>query len=243
MNLVPMNLKKTMSPQSVAKGNGRLAVIACRVLEPELESIRQHHEQVEILYLDQGLHRTPQKMAAQVQALVDQAAPTADRIVLGYGLCSNGIVGVEARRQGLIVPRCHDCIAFFLGSPKAYLDDFHSRPGTYYLTPGWIAERKDPLSIMRDEYEPRFGRETAEWIKREELKHYTHIVLINTGVAEPEPMREKARENAQFFNMEFVEREGQSLAYFNKLVKGPYDADEFIHLEPGEVVTQDMFIG
>jgi hypothetical protein len=66
-----MNLKKTMSPESVAKANGRLAVIACRVLEPELESIRQHHEQVEILYLDQGLHRTPQKMAAQVQALVD----------------------------------------------------------------------------------------------------------------------------------------------------------------------------
>lgn len=232
-----------MSTNTSEKINGRLAIVACQVLEPELESIRKNHEDVEILYLDQGLHRTPQKMAAQVQALVDQAARTSERIVLGYGLCSNGIVGVEARHQGLIVPRCHDCIAFFLGSPKAYLDDFHSRPGTYYLTPGWIAERKDPLSIMRDEYEPRFGRETAEWIKREELKHYTHIVLINTGVAEPEPMRARARENAQFFNMKLLELEGQSLAYFNKLVKGPYEPAEFIHLNPGEVVTQDMFIG
>ena len=221
----------------------RITIVACRVMEPEFEAVRKNHENVEILYLDQGLHRTPQKMAEQVQAMVDQAARTAERIVLGYGLCSNGIVGVEARQQGLIVPRCHDCIAFFLGSPKAYLDDFHARPGTYYLTPGWIAERKDPLSIMRVEYEPRFGQETAEWIKREELKHYTHIVLINTGVAELEPLQKIARDNALFFDMEYVEIEGKSLEYFNKLVKGPYDSDEFIHLSPGEAVTQEMFLG
>ncbi|UCD77587.1 MAG: DUF1638 domain-containing protein [Desulfobacterales bacterium] len=223
--------------------DGRVTIVACRVMEPEFEAVRKNHENVEILYLDQGLHRTPQKMAAQVQSLVDQAAETADRIVLGYGLCSNGIVGVEARQQGLIVPRCHDCIAFFLGSPKAYLDDFNSRPGTYYLTPGWIAERKDPLSIIRKEYEPRFGRETAEWVKREELKHYTHLVLINTGVAEVEPLRKIARENARFFNMQYVEIEGDSLEYFYKLVKGPYNSDEFIHLSPGDVVTQEMFFG
>jgi len=30
---------------------------------------------------------------------------------------------------------------------------------------------------------------------------------------------------------------------FKKLVKGPYESDEFIHLSPGEVVTQEMFIG
>ena len=228
---------------SSQSADSRVTIVACRVMEPEFEAVRKNNEHVEILYLDQGLHRTPQKMAEQVQSLVDQAAKAADRIVLGYGLCSNGIVGVEARQQGLIVPRCHDCIAFFLGSPKAYQDDFNARPGTYYLTPGWIAERKDPLSIIRDEYEPRYGRETAEWIKREELKHYTHIVLINTGVAELEPLQKIARNNARFFDLEYVEIEGKSLEYFNKLVKGPYDSDEFIHLSPGDVVTQEMFLG
>ena len=150
-------------------------------------------------------------------------------------------MGVTARQIGLIVPRCHDCIAFFLGSAKTYQNDFNSRPGTYYLTPGWIAERKDPVSIIQDEYEPRFGRETAEWIKREELKHYTHIVLIDTGAAELEPMRKIAQENARFFNMEYVEVEGRSLSYFNKLVNGPYTAEEFLLLDPGASVTQEMF--
>jgi len=59
---------------------------------------------VDIRYLDQGLHRTPNKMAALVQEQIDEAAHYAKRVVLGYGLCSNGIVGVEARRQGLLVP-------------------------------------------------------------------------------------------------------------------------------------------
>lgn len=228
---------------NTSKNNGLVALVACQVMEPELEWVRKDYPHVDILYLDQGLHRTPQKMADQVQALVDQAAETADRIVLGYGLCSNGIVGVAARKQDLIVPRCHDCIAFFLGSPEAYRIDFETRPGTYYLTPGWIAEGKDPLTIIEDEYEPKFGRETAEWIKKEELKHYTHIVLIDTGVAEMEPLRKRAKENAEFFNMQYVEVEGKSLDYFVKLIQGPYREDEFIRLKPGDVVTQEMFLG
>ena len=221
--------------------NNRIALVACHVLEPELEAARRGDPSVDIIYLDQGLHRTPQAMADQVQEAVDRGSATADRVVLGYGLCSNGIVGVTARQPGLIVPRCHDCIALFLGSSRAYQDDFNSRPGTYYLTPGWVAERKDPLSIMREEYEPRYGRETAEWVKREELKHYTHIVLIDTGVAEIEPLRQVALENARFFDTQYVEIEGKSLEYFSKLVNGPYPAEDFIRLGPGEAVTQEMF--
>ena len=78
------------------------------------------------------------------QEQIDQAAAYASQIVIGYGLCSNGIVGVIARKQGLYLPHCHDCIAFFMGSHRAYLKAFEMRPGTYYLTPGWVAEKKDP---------------------------------------------------------------------------------------------------
>lgn len=221
----------------------RIALIACEVMKPELERAKAGRNHVEILYLEQSLHRTPQKMPQKVQEKIDEAEDSADWIVLGYGLCSNGILGVRARRRNLIVPRCHDCIAFFLGSPEAYRKDFESRPGTYYLTPGWIAERKDPLGIVEDDYEPKFGRETAEWVMKEELKHYTHIVLIDTGTAEIGPLRRRALENARFFNMTLKEVEGKSLEFFVKLIGGPYNSDEFILLEPGEAVAQEMFIG
>lgn len=220
-----------------------IAIIACQVMALEIEEIARGNTHIKAHYLDQNLHRTPQNMAEQIQEIVDRIDPTVDKIILGYGLCSNGIVGVKARTHEMIVPRCHDCIAFFLGSPQAYLDDFHSRPGSYYLTPGWIAERKDPLGIIEDEYVPRYGRETAEWAKREELKHYSHIVLVNTGVADLEPMRKIAIENAQFFNMKYLEIEGESREFFKKLACGPYSQEEFIYVKPGDEITQEMFIG
>ncbi len=230
-----------MTEKSPAEDN--VAIIACRIMEAEIERLKREHDRVQAYYLDQGLHRTPALMPERVQETVDGIDGTTDRIVLGYGLCSNGIVGVRARTREIIVPRCHDCIAFFLGSPQAYLEDFYSRPGSYYLTPGWIAERKDPLSIIEDEYVPRYGRETAEWAKKEELKHYTHIVLVDTGVADLEPMRRIGRENARFFGMEYLEIEGKSREFFHKLVCGPYSEQEFVRISPGQAITQDMFIG
>jgi len=219
----------------------RRAVIACRVMEPELKQvIAEAGEEAEIIYLDQALHRTPTKLLAQLQEKIDQVAQRASRIVLGYGLCSNGVVGVTARQQGLLIPRCHDCIALFLGSPSRYQEVFREKPGTYYLTPGWIAEKKDPLGIL-EEYVPRYGRETAQWIIGEELKHYTHIALINTGVEEMAPLRERAQENAAVLKKQYDEIAG-SLDYFRELLCGPYPEEKFLRLRLGEKFTQELFL-
>lgn len=218
----------------------RRVLIACRVMEPELnQALAEGGEEVEILYLDQSLHRTPTKLLGQLQEKIDQVALTASRIVIGYGLCSNGVVGVTARQQGLLIPRCHDCIALFLGSPFRYQEVFREKPGTYYLTPGWIEEKKDPLGIL-EEYVPRYGRETAQWVIEEELKHYTHIALIDTGVQVMAPIRERAMENAAVLKKQYEEIPG-SLDYFRELLRGPYTEEKFLRLHPGEKFTQEMF--
>lgn len=219
----------------------RPVIVACRVMQPELDRARQGNTLVQIRYIDQGLHRIPQNMAGKVQEQIDQVAGFATRIILGYGLCSNGIVGVTARKQGLIVPRCHDCIGLLLGSPAAYKKAFERRPGTYYLTRGWVAEKKDPLGIVENDYVPRFSRETAFWVMEEELKHYTHIALIDTGVGELGPLRQRAKENARIFKKEYEEIKG-SLEYFVKLIRGPYSAGDFFMVGPSQQVTQKMFL-
>lgn len=220
---------------------GSIVIIACRVMVPELEKARDQDSGVEIRYLDQGLHRTPDKMADLIQPQIDETAQYAVRIVLGYGLCSNGIVGVTARQQGLLIPSCHDCIAFFLGSPEAYGKAFEERPGTYYLTPGWVSERKDPLGIVEDDYTHRVGREMAVWAMKEELKHYTHIALINTGIGDLGPLRERAMENAHFFKKKYKEVQG-NLTYFRKLIHGPYEEEDFFFIHPGQKVAQELFL-
>jgi hypothetical protein len=210
-------------------------------MEPELnQALAEGAEDVEIFYLDQALHRTPAKLLGLVQEKIDHVSPTASRIVLGYGLCSNGVVGVTARRQGLLIPRCHDCIALFLGSPSRYQEVFREKPGTYYLTPGWVAEKKDPLGIL-EEYVPRYGRETAQWVIEEELKHYTHIALIDTGVEVMAPIRARAMENAAVLKKQYEEIPG-SLDYFRELLHGPYKEEKFLHLRVGEQFTQEMFL-
>ncbi len=219
----------------------RHVVLACRVMQIELDCLCRTECGVEVRYLDQSLHRTPKDMPQLVQAEIDAVAGYAPSITLGYGLCSNGIVGVTARRQGLIVPKGHDCITLFLGSLAAYHREFLEKPGTYYLTPGWIDERKDPLGILQEEYVPKLGEEMALWVMAEELKHYTHIALINTGLVDADPLRERARENARFFGKEYKEIEG-SLGYFRDIVRGVCDPEKFFFIQPGESITQEMFL-
>ena len=221
--------------------SAHIALIACEIMKAEIDAVAHDLDRVETHYLDQGLHRTPTQMAGRIQEVVDRLDARVDVAVLGYGLCANGIVGVQARRCDLIVPRCHDCIGFFLGSPQAYLDDFYSRPGSYYLTPGWIAEKKDPLSIIEEDYVPRYGRERAEWAKKEELKHYTHMVLVDTGVDDLEPMRRIAMKNADYFGMQYLEIKANSKEFFKKLVTGPYPIEEFFLVPPGETIRQGIF--
>jgi hypothetical protein len=219
---------------------GRQVIIACRVMEPELEAVRAGSQEVEIIYLEQGLHRTPKKLPGMIQERIDQVAPYATSIVLCYGLCSNGLVGVAARRQELIVPRCHDCIALFLGSPRRYDEVFRDNPGTYYLTPGWVKENQDPLGVYQREYLPRYGKETALWVIRETLKNYTHIALINSGMGNIEALRQRARENAEFLNMAYIEIVG-NLSYLEEIIRGPYPAEDFLHLQPGTIITQSLY--
>ena len=63
----------------------------------------------------------------------------------GYGLCSQGVIGVRANDCTLVVPRVDDCIAIFLGSASAYKKQSRTEPGTYYLTKGWIEVGESPL--------------------------------------------------------------------------------------------------
>lgn len=216
-------------------------VVACGSLRPELEAARTSDDDIDIVYLDQNLHRTPRRLTDALNETLAHVDPAVETVVLGYGLCSGGAAGVIAPAQGLVIPRVHDCIALFLGSRQAYQTQFAAHPGTYYLTPGWVAEKKDPLGYMETEYVPRMGRETAEWGLREELKHYRRLALINTGAGDIRSLRARARENADFLEKDLVELSG-SREFFRKILYGPYDPEDFVIVGPGEKVSQKPFL-
>jgi len=213
-------------------------VIACNIAKEELNHVRT--DGASIVYLEQSLHRTPQKMKGAIQEEIDKAENwDGDQIVLAYGLCSNGILGIRANRHPLLVPKVHDCITLFLGSHDRYMEEHSREPGTYYLTKGWIEEKKSPLGIF-EEYCQRYGKETAEWVIREELKNYTRIALVESELGMEETHRKHAQENARFLNLKYEEIKG-SLEFFRKIIQGPWDRD-FVVLKPGEEAKQEMFL-
>jgi len=89
----------------------QVVVIACRALEDLIRA--RLPDSLPMIFLGYELHTRPQEMRPALQAHID-ALPAPSIVLLGYGLCGNGVVGVKSGAHVLVIPRTHDCIAIFL---------------------------------------------------------------------------------------------------------------------------------
>jgi len=220
-------------------------IIACKVVQSLIETCLVETA-ISTVFMEYGLHRTPALMVAALQEKVDQIlSPSV--IILGYGLCGNGLVGLKARAHTLIVPRVHDCITMFLGSHKRYLEDFSSEPGTYYLTKGWLESGSNPL----DEYQAlveKYDRETADWIIDAQYRNYKRLVLVAPTRAELQLCRSRAVEVAAFcaarWGFRCEERLGSDEFVKQLVTRAPQlgeSTDDFLVIPPGSEIKQEMF--
>jgi hypothetical protein len=209
----------------------RTAVIACATV---IEEMLPHlPPEVEYQVLDFGLHVNPEALRSNLQEAADRASRTADTIILGYGLCSQAVVGLQANGCTLVVPKVDDCIAIFLGSGEAYRAQSRSEPGTYYLTKGWIEAGDSPF----EEYEglvAQYGEERARRLMNQLLRNYTRLALINTGQYELERYRRYSQRMAKRFGLRYEEIPGSN-TLVKRMVCGPWD-DDFVIARPGETI-------
>ena len=190
--------------------------------------------------LDFGLHTDPARLKEALQRAIDEVEldEAVDTIILGYGLCSQGVIGLRGAHSRLVVPRVDDCISIFLGSGSAYREQTRSEPGTYYLTKGWIEVGESPFS-EHEKTLARYGPERTERIYRLMLKNYKRLALINTGQYDLERYRDYARRTAERFSLRYEEVEG-STVLVEKMINGPWD-EEFAVVQPGDAVGLDLF--
>jgi hypothetical protein len=206
--------------------HARRRVIACATVIEEMLPLLTPDIPYEVL--DFGLHLNPAGLKKTLQ----------DRIILGYGLCSMAVVGLQARGATLVIPRSDDCIALFLGSCNAYRVQSRAEPGTYYLTKGWIEVGDTPFEEHRQLVE-KYGPERAERMTRLLLKNYTRLAFINTGQRDLARYQDYARQAAEKFSLRYEEIQGSS-ALIEKMLHGPWD-EEFVVVPPGETVTFQPF--
>ncbi len=213
---------------------------------------------VDVEFLAKGLHslETPD-MVARVQLAVDAVPADAgyEAVLLGYARCNDGLVGVTARNLPLVVPRAHDCITLLFGSRGAYRAYFDARPGTYYLSTGWVERNDeiDPLSAEQgrrtvadriglhydyDDLLARYGKENADHVARmlgDTRKNYEGYLYLAMGVAPEEDYVEQARQDARKRRWRFELRRGD-LGLLRKLFAGEWDED-FVIVRPGQRVV------
>jgi hypothetical protein len=217
--------------ESQSEPGGRTAVIACATVIEEMLSHLPPDVDYEVL--DFGLHVNPDALRRSLQAAIDRVSRTADTIILGYGLCSQAVVGLRANDCTLIVPNVDDCIAIFLGSDKAYREQSRYAPGTYYLTKGWIEAGDSPF----DEYDglvQQYGEAKARRLMDRILKNYTRLALINTGQYELQRYRDYSRRTAERFGLRFEEIPGSD-ALIKRMLNGHWGGD-FVIARPGETI-------
>lgn len=223
-----------------------LVVIACQVFQSLIETYLPEGMAKLVTFKDYGLHRVPDKLTWSIQAEIDSIKDPS-LIMLGYGLCGNGLKGIKSREHTLLIPRTDDCIAILLGSYKKYMQEFDATPGTYYLTKGWLESGSNPLQEYQ-EILAKYGEKDATWIMDQQYQHYERVAFVAHSQGDLEKYRPQAMEVAEYckrWGMRYEEILGSDI-YIRRLIEiasspGKSDAD-FLVIPPGSEVTQDMFM-
>ena len=233
----------------------RLALLACRVLTHELEELLGlAPNEVDVHFLEQGLHERPARLRAALQAEIDrldgaaaEAAargerPPHDAIALAYGLCGTGTAGLGSVRHRLVLPRAHDCFTLVLGCRRRFRAAFDERPATYWCTPGWSDHGALPdearLARSQRAYAERHGEDAAAYLlelERAALGRYERCAFVAWPGYGHWAQREAARRTAAERGWTLDELEGDP-ALLQGLLAGTWD-ERFLVVEPGEVVA------
>jgi len=228
----------------------RLQLITCKVLQREVYfCAARSRNVVDVVLMEQGLHNEPDRLRREVQKALErthdiQGRPY-DASLLGYGLCSNGVVGLGAAIP-LVIPRGHDCITVLLGSKERYQEYFDSHRGVYWYSPGWIESGKQPskqrYEMLLEEYTRKYGQDNAQYLMEVEqtwIKEYKWAIFVDWGLIGADAYKEFTKHCAAFLKWSYEELRGDP-GLMQRFVDGPWNEEEFLIVEPGRHIAEDV---
>ncbi len=227
----------------------RFMVIACAVLHRECyHCAAQCTNVLDIHLCEKGLHDMgTAEMSGRLQAEIDMVpADQYDAILLAYGLCSNGTMGLHADIP-IVLPRAHDCITLLMGSKEKYREYFDQHPGTYFRSSGWIEREKpyldNPDSIgsqmgmsTYQDYVEKYGEENAKYLMEtlgEGLDNYDRLAYIDTKVGNADQYKTDTEREAAERNWKYELIDGNTDLLL-KMFNGDWSDEEFLVIQPGQ---------
>ena len=225
-------------------------LIGCAVLAADMQRIAGELKlQLKTTFLPAGLHDKPKELHTRLQAAIDAVEQNEEccRIVVGYGICGRGTVGIRASSIPLVFPGVHDCIALFLGSDQAYKREFAKYPGTFYLTAGWQLAKTIPgkggektiwvgsesmgCHALRQQYGARRAKRIIDFFSSWQ-KNYQRAAFIDTGLDPSGQYARQAREMAAEHHWRYEKIAGDD-GLFRRLLTQKQSGDGIIVVPPG----------
>ncbi len=234
----------------------QIHIIACGVLATDISHLtRQLGVPCSMEFLPGGLHTRPRELRAELQQRIDRVSASfhGERIIVGYGVCGMGTIGLHARNIPLTIPRVNDCIALFLGSDAAYQEQFARFPGTYYISAGWVDEKAHPDASSDQPIQcgpecytlpqliRQFGEENAEAIRdflTSWQRNYQRAAYIDTGLGQRRKYADLAQAMAKEFGWKYEELAGTH-DLLTELVTARHSTDHVLYVPPHHVTTHE----
>lgn len=225
----------------------KFKLIGCKVMMRELYYLAYHSENIiDILWKKQELHNTPDLLRLQVQAAIDAVEAEEepyDAILLGYCLCSNGIVGLKSSKTPLVIPRGHDCVTMLLGSKEKYKQIFDSfSGGIYWYSPGWIEHSSMPGPERYQQaykgYAEKYGEDNAQYLMEMEqgwLREYKCALYVDWANQHRQDYADYTRDCADFLKWEYRMEAGDS-TLMKDFLAGNWDEERFLVAQPGQSI-------
>lgn len=240
MNNIPVSTECALSTP-------RIAVLACSVFEREIALHAAHaHHIADIRFFEMGLHDQPTVLRGRLQANLDDLNQLTgiDAVVLCYGLCGRGTVGLSSSRHKLVIPRAHDCVTVFMGSKEAYAEHQRKCATCYYYTPGWNRGRRvpgpDALEALRADLSRRFDADDIEFLvdaTREQWAMHDTVSYVDLGTDDSAAEEAYARNCAGWLGWRFERLSGDP-ALLRDLLWCKWDAERYQIIEPGATLAQ-----
>lgn len=227
-------------------------IIACNIFKREIENLIHKDRKEDVIFVEQGLHNTPSKMREKIQMIVDEIESHGNivknykGIVLLYGVCGNGTLGLKTSKLKLVVPKAHDCMTLFLGSKEKYKEIIDKNNGVYWFNHAWIDQTPMPseayLKDVKKAYYENYDEDNAEYlyeIEVESLKRYNYGLLIKSNLNDGSRYKEFVMRSCEEFNWKYIEEDGD-LRIINNILRGEFYENEVLVLNPGEVIKMTL---